>query len=156
MDASFHPSHRELETKGDTTSHARTGQTRRVGGCTNAPSTAATLPAMQHQRLATLTMMPPLAGGAETMLVTTHQLLKNPPPWAHRLRRHQWRHNVEQLILTAIKMPPRGGHRANNSDGRHEPSALHSHTPTVARISSSTHVQMRTHVSTVNIATTDL
>jgi hypothetical protein len=60
---------------------------------------------------------------AEAMMHVVHQLLNNPRPLgASLLVVEQWRHDIDQLIITAINTPPLGEN--------HQPPEGHACTPT--------------------------
>jgi hypothetical protein len=111
MEASSHPSHPERGTEGEATSRSRAGRSRRVGSRTMA---AAGVAAPQHQCSASTVATLPLAATTEATLVPDHQLSTA----------EQWRHNIDQLIVTAIKMALHSG--------RQQPSATQSCMLTVA------------------------
>jgi hypothetical protein len=70
----------------------------------------------QPQPTAGTTASPPAAVGLNTVLLAVRQLLNNPPPTgASPSVAEQWRHDVDQLVVTAINMPHR--------EGRCQPSA---------------------------------
>jgi hypothetical protein len=60
----------------------------------------------QPQRTAGTTVSPPAIVGLDATLLAARQLLNNPPPTgASPSATEQWRHNVDQLIVTAINTP---------------------------------------------------
>jgi hypothetical protein len=67
--ASSHPSRREQETKGVTTSHSRAGRTQREGSWDVTTTVVPTTPAAQRQCSATTVVMPSPVVAAEAMLV---------------------------------------------------------------------------------------
>jgi hypothetical protein len=100
---------------------------------------------------ATTTMTPPLAAAIEATLVATRHLLNNClGPHASPSSAEQWCHNVDQLIVATISMPPHRGRWANHFGGGAQPSVVHSCTPTVA------HAPSASCVSVVSITMTDL
>jgi hypothetical protein len=121
--ASSHPSHCEMESERETTSRSRTRRSRRAGGRTDATTV---MLENQPQRTAGMTASPPEAVGIDTTLLAAHQLLNNPPPsGVSPSVAEQWRHSVDQLVVTAINTPHQGRRR--------QPSALQSRVPSVAR-----------------------
>jgi hypothetical protein len=68
------------------------------------------------------------AEGVEATLVGAHRLLNNSPSvHASPPTTEQWHHDVNQLIVAAINTP-------HHEEGRQEPAAMHSRSPSVARI----------------------
>jgi hypothetical protein len=62
----------------------------------------------QPQRTVGMTASPPAAAGIDTALLAVRQLLNNlPPSGALPSAAEQWRHDVDQLVVTAINMPHR-------------------------------------------------
>jgi hypothetical protein len=107
MAASSHPSHQERETKGEATSCSSAGRSRRVGGRITAVVGVA---APQHQCSASTVLTLPLAVATEGTLVAAHQLLNSPPPPHTSLSVvEQWHHDIDQLIIATINMPPQRG-----------------------------------------------
>jgi hypothetical protein len=111
--------------------------------------------ATQHQHSADMTVMSPTTVATEATLVAARQLLNNPSPsHASPLVAEQWCHDIDQLVITAINMPPHGGWQ--------QPSAAHSrmliavHTPSVARAPSAAHGPGRPHLLIGSIATANL
>jgi hypothetical protein len=66
--------------------------------------------ATQNQRLAGMVQTPLQAAGVEATLVTACRLLNNKPS-VHAIPStiEQWRHGVDQLIVTAINTPHHEG-----------------------------------------------
>jgi hypothetical protein len=94
-------------TEGEATSRSRAGLSRRVGSYAAA---AAGVAAPQCQRSASTVATPPPAVAAEATLVATRQLLNNPPPLhTSSSMPEQWRHDIDQLIITAINTSPHRG-----------------------------------------------
>jgi hypothetical protein len=122
--ASSQPSHREPETEREVTFRSWAGRPRRAGGRFSA-TTAAT--ATQHRRSArTVQTRLPVADVGAT-LAASRQLLNNPPSaHASPSAMKQWRHDVDQLIVTTINTPHHEG-------GWQLPSAAHSRSPSAAR-----------------------
>jgi hypothetical protein len=75
--ASYQPSRREREAKGEATSHPKAGQSHRAGGHA-ATTVAATTVVTQRQRSANTVVTPPLAAGPEATLAAARALLHNP------------------------------------------------------------------------------
>jgi hypothetical protein len=76
----------------------------------------------QPQRTVGMTASPPAAAGIDTALLAVRQLLNNlPPSGALPSAAEQWRHDVDQLVVTAINMPHR--------ERRCQPSAQQSRIP---------------------------
>jgi hypothetical protein len=99
MAASSHPSHREREA----TSRSRAGWSQRASG--RADATTVVLES-QPQRTAGTTTSPLAAAGIIAALLAVRQLLNNPPPSrASSAVAEQWRHDVGQLVVTAINAP---------------------------------------------------
>jgi hypothetical protein len=88
------------------------------------PSLATTrVDAAQRQRSSSAAAVPPPTTTAEATMHAERQLLNNPPPsGALPSTVEQWRHDVDQLIIMSINMPPLGVN--------HQPPAGHSCTPT--------------------------
>jgi hypothetical protein len=100
--ASSHPSRQERESDGEATSRSRAGR----GGCSAA---TARVDAAQHQRSSNAAAVPPTTT-VEATMHAVHQLLNNPPPSGASLSAmEQWRHDVDQLVITTINTPPPGG-----------------------------------------------
>jgi hypothetical protein len=99
MAASSHPSHREREA----TSRSRAGRSRRAGG--RADATTVVLESQPQCTVGT-TASPLVAAGIIAALLVVRQLLNNPPPSrASSAAAEQWRHDVGQLVATAINAP---------------------------------------------------
>jgi hypothetical protein len=66
----------------------------------------------QPQCTAGMTASPLTVADIDAVLLAGRQLLNNPPPsGASPSAAEQWRHNVGQLVVTAINMPQqRAGH----------------------------------------------
>jgi hypothetical protein len=80
----------------------------------------------QPQRTVGTTASPPVVAGIDVALQAMCQLLNSPPPSGASLSAvEQWRHDVDQLIVTAINTPHR--------EGRHQASAQQSRVPPLAR-----------------------
>jgi hypothetical protein len=105
MAASSHPSHRKRESERETTSRSRAGRLRWPRGRTDTTTVV-----LESQPAAGTTASPPAAVGPDAMLLAARQLLNNPPPAeASPSAAEQWRHDVDQLVITAINMPHREG-----------------------------------------------
>jgi hypothetical protein len=103
MVASSHPSHHEWGAEGEATSCSRVGQSRRAGNRTVATAAMVT---PQCQYTASTVATPPSVAATEVTLVGARQLLNNPPlPHTSPYAVEQWRHDIDQLIITAINMP---------------------------------------------------
>jgi hypothetical protein len=104
MAASAHPSRHEREAKGGATSHPRAGRSR----CSSSRLGATTvIVESQPQRTAGMAAPPPVAAGTDATLQVACQLLNNPPPsGASPSVVEQWRHDVDQLMVATINMPP--------------------------------------------------
>jgi hypothetical protein len=103
MVASSHPSRRERESEQEATSWCRAGWSQRPRGRTN---TTTVVLESQPQPTAGMTASPPTVVGLDATLLVSWQLLNNPPPTgASPSAPEQWRHDVDQLIVTAINMP---------------------------------------------------
>jgi hypothetical protein len=127
--ASSHPSHRERETEGETTSRSRAGRSQRVGGHTDATTV---MLESQPQRTTGTTAPPPAAAGIYATLLAARQLLNNPPPsGALPSATEQWRHDVDQLVVIAIDTP--------HHERWRQPSVQQSRTPSTARAPSVAH-----------------
>jgi hypothetical protein len=99
--ASSHPSHRERESERETTSRSRAGRSRWPRGRTDTTTVV-----LESQPTAGTTASPPAAVGPDAALLAVLQLLNNPPPpGASPSAAEKWRHDVDQLIITAINMP---------------------------------------------------
>jgi hypothetical protein len=93
--------------------------------------------------------VPPQGASPEATLVAVRQLLHNHPgPHASPSAVEQWHHDVDQLVIVAINMPPHGGRQLNCLGGALVPSAAHSHSPVAPRMPSA--------VCVVSLATMDL
>jgi hypothetical protein len=102
--ASSQPSSHEREAKGEATSHSRARRSRCIGGRSVA---TIVMVESQPQRTASTTAAPPAAAGVDAMLLAACQLLNSPPPsGASPSVAEQWRHDVDQLIVTTINTPP--------------------------------------------------
>jgi hypothetical protein len=120
--ASSHPSRRERESERKTTFWSRAGRSRRPRGRTD---TTTVVLESQPQSTAGTTASPPTVVGPDVTLLAVRQLLNNlPPVGASALAAEQWRHDVDQLVITAINTPQR--------EGRRQPSAQQSRFPSVA------------------------
>jgi hypothetical protein len=87
----------------------------------------ATAAAAHQQHLAATAAVPPPGVGPKDMLEVARQLLHNPPGmYASPSAAEQWCHDVDQLVITAINMPPHGGRQPNHLGGAPLPSAAHS------------------------------
>jgi hypothetical protein len=118
---SSHPSHCEREPERETTSRSRAGRSQRPRGRTDT-----TIVVLESQPTAGTTASSPAALGPNVALLVAHQLLNNPPPVeASPSAAEQCRHDVDQLVITAINM----SHR----EGRRQPFAQQSRFPSVAR-----------------------
>jgi hypothetical protein len=111
----------------------------------------------QRQHSATTTAMMPPGAGPKATLEAARQLHHNPlglntSPSAAE----QWRHDVDQLVITAINTPPCEGWWANHSGGMPVPSTTHSCNATVPRALSVARAPMVPRVPAVSLATTDL
>jgi hypothetical protein len=127
MAASSHPSHQEHRSEGDATSCSQAGQTRRTGGRTTAMMVVATSPATPCQHTATTTVTLLTVVATKATLVAAHQLLNNPPPpRALPSAAEKWHHDIDQLVIAVINMPPHGGWQANCSGRRPKRSVAHS------------------------------
>jgi hypothetical protein len=78
--------------------------------CGATTAVVATMPAAHRQRSATTAVVPPLGAGPEATLEAACQLLPNPPgSHASPSAAEQWRHDVDQLIVTTINTSPHEG-----------------------------------------------
>jgi hypothetical protein len=128
------PSHHGQGSEQESTFHSRAGRSHRTNAHDATMVVVATAAATHWQHSASTAAVTPPGAGPEGMLQAARELLRNPPgPSAPPLAVEQWRHDVNQLIITANNMPSHGGRRANHSGGAPAPSAVHSHTPTIAR-----------------------
>jgi hypothetical protein len=79
-----------------------------------------------------MTASPPVAVGLNATLLAAHQLLNNlPPTRVSPSAVEQWRHNVNQLIVTAINTPHREGRCQSFAQQSRLPSAMR--VPSVAQ-----------------------
>jgi prepilin-type processing-associated H-X9-DG protein len=93
-----------METEGEATSHSRAGRSRHAGGRNVA---MADMAAPQCQRSASIAVTPPHTAAVEATLVVARQLLNNPPPpHTSPSVAVQWRHDIDQLIVTTINTLP--------------------------------------------------
>jgi hypothetical protein len=91
----------------------------------------ATTAAAHRSHSAAMVAVMPLGAGPEAMLEAARQLLHNPPGLhASPSTAEQWRHDVDQLIVAAINMPPRREQQVNHPGGAPVPSVAHSHSLT--------------------------
>jgi hypothetical protein len=96
--------------------------------------------ATQHRCTFGTVQMPPPATGVKATLVTAHRLLNNPPSThASPSATEQWRHDVDQLIVTAINtLHHEGGWQELTVAHSRSPSAVH--TPPSMRVPHQTRV----------------
>jgi hypothetical protein len=117
--ASFHPSRCERESERETTSRSRAGRSRRPRGRTNMTTVI-----LESQPTTGTTASPPAAVGLDAALLVARQLLNRPPPLgASPSAAEQWRHDVGQLVITAINTPHREGRCQPSSQQSRFPSA---------------------------------
>jgi hypothetical protein len=121
MAASSHPSHRERESERETTSRSRAGRSRQPRGLTDITTVV-----LESQPTTGMTASLPTAVGPDATLLAARQLLNNPPPTgASPSAAEQWRHDVNQLVITTINTPHR--------EGRCQPSTQQSCFPSAAQ-----------------------
>jgi hypothetical protein len=119
--ASSHPTHHKREIESETTSRSRAGRPRWASGHIDATTV---MIESQPQRTASTTATPPVAVGIDTALLAACQLLNNPPSRVLPSAAEQWRHDVDQLIVTTIN--------TSHHERRRQPSTQQSRTPSVA------------------------
>jgi hypothetical protein len=102
--ASSQPSRRERESERETTSRSRAGRSRRSRGHTDITTI------MLESQPTAGTTTSPAAAGLDAALLAACQLLNNPPSaGASPSAAKQWRHDVDQLVITAINTPHHEG-----------------------------------------------
>jgi hypothetical protein len=118
MAASSHPSRHEREVERGATSRPRAGRPRHVGGRSGATTV---IVESQPQHTTGAVPAPSVVAGADATLLVARQLLNNPPPsGASPSAAEEWRHNVDQLVVSAIN--------TSLHERRCQLSAQHSHT----------------------------
>jgi hypothetical protein len=105
--ASYHPSRQEQVSDSEATSCSRAGRPHHGGGRSTA---IARVDTTQRQHSISVAIAPPPMATTKATMHAVHQLLNNPPPsGASPLAMEQLRHDVDQLVITAINTPhPRG------------------------------------------------
>jgi hypothetical protein len=87
-----------------------------------------------------MVVVAPPGASPKAMLEATRQLLHNHPgPHASPSAAEQWHHDVNQLIVGAINMPPCGDQQVNHPSGAPVPSVAHSRSLTAPRVPSAPH-----------------
>jgi hypothetical protein len=115
----------------------------------------ATATAAQQQHSTATTTMTPSCAGPEAMLEAARDLLHNPLGLhASPSATEQWRHDVDQLIVTAINTPPREDQWANHPGA--VPSVAHSRTPTPPRVPPTARAAIAPRMLATSIAAADL
>jgi hypothetical protein len=95
--------------------------------------------------------METLGAEPEATLEVALQLLHDPPGLHASLSvAEQWHHNVDQLVVIAINMPPHVGQQANHPDGAPVLSIAHSRSLTAP------HVPSAPRALAASLATVDL
>jgi hypothetical protein len=105
--ASSHPSHREQGSEREVTSGSWTGRSRRADDRSSATIAATDA---QCQRSAGMVRTLPQVVDVRATLAVAHRLLNNPPSvHAFPSIAEQWCHDVDQLVVAAIRIMREGG-----------------------------------------------
>jgi hypothetical protein len=124
---SSRPSHHGQGSERQATSHSRVRRSCQTNARDGTTAVVATAVAAHRQHSAAMAVMETLGAEPEATLEVARQLLHDPPGLHASLSvAEQWRHNVDQLIIIAINMPPHAGRQANHPDGAPVLSITHS------------------------------